>query len=557
MRSAPGTPRRKAILLVTHEHSTGNASLRYRSLHQAEALRLLGVACDVTRHGDPRLLRTLEDYECVVLHRFPWDAAAPVERRARELGMLVVSNTDDLVFEPSVTEDIEAIVDMSEAWRTSWAESYRRTVEACHGGAIVATEPLRARASSLARPVEVVPNVVSEELVRLSEHARRARELAGEGRSADEGVAIAYLSGSLTHRRDFAEASAAVLRVLETHPRSRFVVVGPLQLDPRFERFAARVERIPRRPWEDLPVLLARVDLNLAPLADNPFSECKSCVKYLEAALVGVPTIASARADFTRVIEHGRNGLLARSEAEWIDGISSLVEDGERRRELGSEAHADVHRSHTTRALGPALERAWTRLARSRGRSADRLAVDWLVGDRRGRPADDLTTIVRLADGLAGRGHRSRVYLTAGTDEEAAALHREHEQLTATIEAGTHSLAPADVRIATDTATAYLLDEQEDVLFRLRLVQRPGEAGFELPLRHVCLDTGLAARVSGLARRPVDTLSEAQGSADELERLLLRACFLRLSERPRRSVVDWRRLGSRLAPRRLLGRRAD
>ena len=87
--------------------------------------------------------------------------------------------------------------------------------------------------------------------------------------------------------------------------------------------------------------------------------------------------------------------------------------------------------------------------------------------------------------------------------------------------------ASADARIATDTATAYALADQPDTLFKFRLIQRRGKLGLELPLRHVCLDASVAARVSKLARRPVEHIDPADAGA-QLDRFLRAACFLRL-----------------------------
>lgn len=175
MSSKPRTTRRKAVLFVTHEHSTGNASLRYRSFNHAESLGFLGVSCDVARYGSVGLLASIDDYECIVLHRVPWKEASPFIKRAEALKKLVVSDTDDLVFEPDAAQHIEAIASMSDSWRTSWAESYRATMEACQG-AIVATEPLREFARPLSSPIEVVSNVVSEEMIRLLARADPGRK---------------------------------------------------------------------------------------------------------------------------------------------------------------------------------------------------------------------------------------------------------------------------------------------------------------------------------------------------------------------------------------------
>ena len=164
-------------------------------------------------------------------------------RRARKLGKLLVSDTDDLVFNHAVAHHIEAIEDMSDEWREAWAESYRRTIEDCGSGATASTKTLRRHLLTLTGPVEVLPNVVNDEMIRLAAHARGTKASPGGG--AESEVAIAYFSGSLTHRGDFEEAAEAVVWALETYPHVRFVAVGRLELDARFKRFAARIERSP------------------------------------------------------------------------------------------------------------------------------------------------------------------------------------------------------------------------------------------------------------------------------------------------------------------------
>ncbi len=323
---------------------------RYRCDHQAEQLRLLGASADVVQSGRVDLAAAVAHYECFVLNRVEWsdDVEAFLER-ARSRNRLVVFDTDDVVFEPELDRHFAFLEGWPEANRRAQAEQferYRRALEACDG-VVVSTEPLERLARRRHADVGVVFNAVGEEMV------RRADDVLGSAsrpRKARRDVRIAYFSGTHTHNRDFLEAADAVLWALDAYPGTRLLAVGKIDLDERFARFGSRVERIPLQPWEALPRLISSIDINLAPLEqNNPVTDCKSCVKYLEAGLLGVPTIASARPDFVRVIERGQNGFLADGADEWRDSLGRLIESASLRRDVGARARDDVRLNHTTK----------------------------------------------------------------------------------------------------------------------------------------------------------------------------------------------------------------
>jgi glycosyltransferase involved in cell wall biosynthesis len=338
----------------------GGDARRYRCDHQAEQLRLAGASAHVGYHAELDLERMVDRYRTFVLYRVPWDdKVEALLALARGRGASVVADVDDLVFDVEHAHEIaglEALAPSEKDCYLASIERLGRTLRAVDG-VVVSTEPLGNAARQLNDRVCVAANAVSVGMVAAAAKARRP------GR-ANPDVTIAYLSGTPTHDRDFLEAADGVLWALEHLRYARLLVVGYLRLDDRFARFGPRVTKMSAVPWRRLPSVLAGVDVNLAPLeAGNQFTEAKSCLKYLEAALMGVPTIASPRADFQRVIDDGRNGVLAEGEAGWRNALRMLVESSASRTALGAAAHADAISNHTTAARWRSTAEAFATLS--------------------------------------------------------------------------------------------------------------------------------------------------------------------------------------------------
>lgn len=116
-------------------------------------------------------------------------------------------------------------------------------------------------------------------------------------------------------------------------------IAGILDIPEEFKEFKDRVIAHPFMNWKELPSLIAEMDINLAPIEESIFNEAKSENKWVEAALVRVPTIASKVGAFDRMIENGKTGVLCTSNEEWYTQLEKLVLNSEWRSQLGRNAY--------------------------------------------------------------------------------------------------------------------------------------------------------------------------------------------------------------------------
>ena len=319
---------------------------RYRCIHQQEQLAILGIESDLREHDDPGLLVDLLNYDLFLLHRVPYTPLiAAVIDVARSRGRPVVFETDDLVLDPALYDHIGFIdtlsVEEAHAYRTELrqlAETFRRC-----DCVLTTTQFLADEARQRGKPAYVNRNALSQEMVHISEEvfaAERERETDRE----EHPLVIGFFSGTGSHNRDFQTIAAPLIQVMNAHPQVLLHIQGHLALGPEFAPLQSRIRRAPYVSWRELLYIIARVDINLAPLEHgNPFCRAKSEIKFVEAALVGVPTIASRMDAYEFAITDGQDGLLATSSNEWEAALRDLIENPERRAAIGSAARKTAY----------------------------------------------------------------------------------------------------------------------------------------------------------------------------------------------------------------------
>ena len=136
---------------------------------------------------------------------------------------------------------------------------------------------------------------------------------------------LGYFSGSPSHANDFAKIAPELAQLLQEFPDMCLEVAGFMEF-PAFLKPFVKKNQIAHTPFVDFVTLqtkIASVDVNLVPLVENEFTNCKSELKFFEAAIVGTVTLATPTYVYRQNIEHGKTGYLC-EEGDWHPTIKSI-----------------------------------------------------------------------------------------------------------------------------------------------------------------------------------------------------------------------------------------
>ena len=263
---------------------------------------------------------------------------------AQAAGIVTFYDIDDLLFDPDLFP--EPLPDYAGQITTEQhvelalgVPLFRKAIEACDYA--IASTP------TLARYMEPLVQRRRSFVHRNAIGHRHEAAMAAQREptfSIDRPVTIFYGSGTKAHKLDFERILLPALEAVDRKfgNKVRFVIAGypPLHLGEgvlaraRFEPFTTEVEAY----WS----MLGEADIALSVLRRTPTTSAKSEIKWLEAAMFGVPSVVSATDTFEDVIEDGVDGYLAADTETFIDRISALVRDPRRRRAMGEAARRKV-----------------------------------------------------------------------------------------------------------------------------------------------------------------------------------------------------------------------
>ena len=330
------------------------STFRYRCLNPVATLATarLGIGAAWFERDDiPALAREVPDLDVLVICRYRYDAeVARLVARARAAGARMIFDCDDLIFDIRhlhlVLDTLDQPTDASLHWDKWFAEVGRigATAWLCERG-ITTNGILAERLAETmgGAPVGVVPNYLAPDQEAASRRlldAKRRRGFRGDSR-----VTVGYFSGTPTHNKDFAVAAPALARLLAADPGVDLRIGGFPPLNGPLAPFAERIEVVPLQDYLNLQRVIAEVEVNIAPLQDNLFTNCKSELKFFEAAVVGTWTVATPTFAFRHAIRDGVTGRLARAH-EWDAALAeavSLVRDPARYALIAEAAAAEVY----------------------------------------------------------------------------------------------------------------------------------------------------------------------------------------------------------------------
>lgn len=162
----------------------------------------------------------------------------------------------------------------------------------------------------------------------------------------DDTVCIGW-SGSFTTIQHFATAIPALRRVKDKFgSKVKFKIIGDAtyycaDLDTQGVAWKAVTE------IEDL----SEIDIGIMPLPDDEWSKGKCGLKGLQYMALEIPTLMSPVGVNTEIIEHGVNGFLPRSEDEWVEQLSVLVMDQQKRQTVGKAGRKTVIERYSVSAI--------------------------------------------------------------------------------------------------------------------------------------------------------------------------------------------------------------
>ncbi len=316
--------------LLALVEDTDHVCYRYRIRAFEPALRRHGWTVDtVALHRNSwrrrKQLQSAADYDVVILQRrlLPLWQLAVLRRSARRL----IYDIDDAVF-------------MRDSYAAKGPYSWRRLAyfwaTIYFSDAIIVGNPylMQQTASFIDREkVVFVPTCVDTDRYILGEHTNSSNTTRVVWIGQQSTLPCLTLAGDALREATRRTPNLELAVVSDCYPELPGVHVTP-------------------RHWssESEAAELARADIGMSWLPDDPWSRGKCGLKVLQYMAAGLPVVANPIGMNRTMVEHGRTGFLANTPSEWAEAIGRLSGDAALRARMGTAARRRVCESYSVTA---------------------------------------------------------------------------------------------------------------------------------------------------------------------------------------------------------------
>lgn len=313
---------------------------RYRIQHEMEQLKANNIDCDEVFYLN---LNTdlVRNYRVFIIFRCPYtEQLERFIKLAKSLNKAVIYDIDDLLIDTNYTNQIKYFDTKCKQEEVGYKKSVhcmQKALIMCDA-VISSTERSAEELKKYNSKLYINRNMASEEMLELSKKAyKKNREL--EVDNSTKQIKLGYLSDNIKHNVDFTVIKPAIKKIMSNYQEVELHIVGLLDIPKELHVYKDRIIIHPFSDWEELPELIASFDINLVPMENNNFNEAKSENKWIEAALVKVPTVASNLGAFAKMIEQEKTGILCCSVEQWYKELEILIKNADKRKKIGKQAY--------------------------------------------------------------------------------------------------------------------------------------------------------------------------------------------------------------------------
>ena len=301
--------------------------VKYRVSQKVEILRSAGCIVHVAHMDDFFRAKSLIQVSTALIFyrtRFSSEGFQLLLHEANRCGLETFYDIDDPIFSLEAYESNGNLQTLKNKEREALLFETATFLQAMKavGSCISSTPRLADRIQKeSSKPCFLWRNLMDTETARA---ASLATALSGDN-PADQ-VTLFYGSGSRAHDIDFMTIAGTLSDLQDEFPNVVLTVCGYLSAECLSGLDMNRVILKPFTDYFSYLQVLADSHVCLVPLEPSAFNDCKSVVRFIDAAAVGVPTIASAVGDYAEIATLTPHLTICHESDDWATSLTKFIE---------------------------------------------------------------------------------------------------------------------------------------------------------------------------------------------------------------------------------------